>query len=252
MDFTFADQTITVNMPTRVALMDEIRRRFRAREGFALATINLDHMVKLASSPEFRQAYAGQDLIVADGRPVVALSQLAGHPVDLMPGSDMIQPLCELAAAEQVPVALIGSTQLALKDAVQDLTTRVPGLKIALTIAPSGAFDPAGGEAGDILAQLNASDVGLCFLALGAPKQEMLALRGRAEAPAVGFAAIGAGLDFLGGHQVRAPVWMRRLALEWLWRTIGDPVRMVPRYARCFAILPRQVVMALRQRSGGS
>lgn len=248
MEFTFADQTITVNVPTRAALEGEVRRRFASGQGFALATINLDHLVKLAASAQFRQAYAGQNLIVADGRPIVALSRLAGRPVELMPGSDMILPLCHLAAELGVRVALVGSTPEALEDAAQALSAQVPGLEIVLTIAPSGAFDAASPEAGDILKRLAGSGAGLCFLALGAPKQEMLALRGRAETPSIGFAAIGAGLDFFGGHQVRAPKWMRRLGLEWLWRALSSPVRLVPRYARCFAILPRQFVAALRLR----
>ena len=228
--------------------MDEVTRRFRAAQGFSLATINLDHLVKLAASPEFRQAYAGQDLIVADGRPIVALSRLAGQPVELMPGSDLIEPLCRLAAAERIKVALVGSTKDALNDAAQVLTNKVSGLDIALTIAPTGVFDPNGKEAKDILSQLARAHVGLCFLALGAPKQERLALRGQTEAPGVGFASIGAGLDFLGGHQRRAPRLIRRVGLEWLWRALSSPLRLGPRYVRCLAILPGQVIQALRLR----
>lgn len=81
MFFEFQGQRITVNLPTRAALESEVLRRFSAGEGFALATVNLDHLVKLADSPEFLQAYAGQDLVVADGRPIVWLSQLAKRPV---------------------------------------------------------------------------------------------------------------------------------------------------------------------------
>ena len=98
------------------------------------------------------------------------------------------------------------------------------------------------------VADLAESGAGLCFLALGAPKQEILAARGRRIAPKVGFASIGAGLDFLAGHQTRAPRIVRMLALEWLWRALQSPRRMVPRYAKCFAILPGLTVQALRQR----
>ncbi|WP_197470813.1 WecB/TagA/CpsF family glycosyltransferase, partial [Sulfitobacter sp. HI0054] len=77
---------------------------------------------------------------------------------------------------------------------------------------------------------------------------EILAARGRDIAPGVGFASIGAGLDFLAGRQRRAPKWMRMLALEWLWRAMQSPQRLVPRYARCFAILPRLTLAAWRAR----
>lgn len=243
---------ISINMPTRDALEQEVRRRFRAGEGFALATVNLDHLAKMSVSPEFVETYAAQDLVVADGRPIVALSKLSGQPVDLLPGSDLVLPLCQLAAAEQVKVALVGSTQQALDDAARILSERVPGLNIALTISPSGRFDTRGDEAAAILGQLKSQGIGFCFLALGAPKQEELAVLGRKLSPHTGFASVGAGLDFLGGHQVRAPMWMRKTGLEWLWRIIGDPVRMLPRYARCFAILPGQTWNAWRQRRASS
>lgn len=248
MQFTFAGQAIGLNMATRDALLDEVRRRFRAGEGFSLATVNLDHLVKLSDSAAFARTYAAQDLVVADGWPVAMLARVAGSPVELMPGSDLILPLCQLAAQEGVAVALVGSTQIALDDAARVLEGEVPGLKIVLRIAPPHGFDPQGDAAGVILDRLATEAVQLCFLAFGAPKQETLALRGRDRAPAVGFASIGAGLDFLGGHQVRAPVWMRALALEWLWRALRDPVRLGPRYVRSALILPRQMILAWRQR----
>lgn len=252
MKFRFFDQTISINMPSRAALLDEIARRFRAGEGFALATINLDHLAKMTASRDFAQVYAGQDLVVADGWPVVALSRLAGRPVELMPGSDLVVPLCLLAAEQGARVALVGSTTRALADAAEALCARAPGLEIVLSIAPSGVFDPDGSEADDILLQLAGADVQLCFLALGAPKQETFAARGRGLAPGVGFASIGAGLDFLGGHQVRAPRWMRRVGLEWLWRMLSSPARMVPRYARSAAVLPVQAIKALKLRWFGA
>lgn len=83
---------------------------------------------------------------------------------------------------------------------------------------------------------------------MGAPRQERLAALGRELAPQAGFASIGAGLDFLAGTQVRAPEWVRELALEWLWRMLQAPRRLFPRYVACAAIMPAQVVAALRQR----
>lgn len=249
MFFEFQGQRITVNVPTRAALESEVLRRFAEGEGFSLATVNLDHLVKLAQSPDFLDAYLGQDLVVADGRPIVWLSQLANRPVELMPGSDMVLPLCHLAAAAGVPVALVGSTDVALKDAKAHLEAQVPALDLAWCYAPSGVFEPQGDEAAEILGTLNSKGIRLCFLALGAPKQESLAHRGRSAAPLVGFASVGAGLDFLGGHQTRAPHWVRQIAMEWLWRALSSPARMVPRYAKCFAILPGQIWKALRNRS---
>lgn len=239
---------VEVNIPTRAALFQAVRTRFTQGHGFALATLNLDHMTKLPVEDAFATAYQAQDLVVADGRPIVWLSQLAGKPLELMPGSDLVIPLSALAAEMAMPVALMGSSDAALEGAKTALEDRVPGINIVLTHAPPYGFDPAGKEAAAICEMLEASGARLCFIALGAPKQELFAAFARARAPVVGFASIGAGLDFLSGHQVRAPRIMRALALEWLWRALQSPRRMVPRYAKCFAILPGLAWSALRQR----
>lgn len=246
--FRFGSTTIAVNVADKAALLTVVSQRLTARKGFALATINLDHLVKLQSSESFRAGYAAQDLVVADGNPIVWLSWLAGRPVSLVPGSDMVLPLSREAAKAGVTVALVGSTPLALEAAATRMMAEVPGLNIVMRTAPAMGFDPQGAEATRILSELSAQNVGLCFLALGAPKQEALAARGRLLAPHVGFASVGAGLDFLAGTQNRAPEWVRDLALEWLWRAVSNPRRMAPRYLACLKILPGQISNALKLR----
>ncbi len=248
MKFGTGRSTVEVNIATRDALFHALREKFTRGDGFALATLNLDHLTKMPHEEAFAQAYHAQDLVVADGRPVVWLSQLAKQPLELMPGSDLVIPMTELASEMQMPVALMGSSDEALAGAKAALQSRVPGVNITLTHAPTYGFDPAGPAASEICDMLNASGARLCFIALGAPKQELFAAFARIRCPTVGFASIGAGLDFLSGHQVRAPKIMRALALEWLWRAMQSPKRMIPRYAKCFAILPQLLLNAWRQR----
>lgn len=242
---------VAVNMASRSDLLAAVRARFTGGQGFALATINLDHLVKLRSSGAFRDAYSAQDFVVADGNPIVWLSRLGGVRVELIPGSEMVLPLARLAVDCGVSIALVGSTDESLSRAGAEMKRLVPGLQIVAEIAPPFGFDPAGAEADEVFAALNASGAGLAFLALGAPKQEILAARGRELAPQTGFASIGAGLDFLSGSQTRAPAWVQSLAMEWAWRMITNPVRLVPRYAQCFAILPGHIVRAILGRLRG-
>lgn len=250
MQFSYGDRTIRVNMPDQPTLLAEVTRRFRGGQGFALATINLDHLVKLRGDPTFREAYAAQDLVVADGNPIVWLARLARRPVTLVPGSDLVMPLSRLAAAEAIPIALVGTTDAALEAAAAHIAAEAPGARIVARIAPPMGFDPASPTAAELLRRVEDSGARLCFIALGAPKQERLAARGRNEAPSVGFASVGAGLDFLAGNQQRAPQWVRRIAMEWVWRMLSAPRRLVPRYAKCAAILPAEAVNAIRQRPG--
>lgn len=248
MQFRFGTELIHVNTATSQALLDRLRLRLQGGRGFAVATLNLDHLVKLGRSADYRAAYAAHDFVVADGNPIVWLSRLAGRPVALAPGADLVPDLARLAARCGAPVALVGSTGDALARAGQRLREDAPGLHIAARLAPGMGFDPEGPEAEALLTGIAASGARLCLLALGAPKQERFAAFARGRLPNVGFVSVGAGLDFLAGHQTRAPRILRRLALEWLWRALSAPRRMVPRYALCAAILPRHALAALRLR----
>ncbi len=248
MEFRSKGNVVTVNIADRAELEAAVLDRWASGDGFALATLNLDHLEKIGRDPVFAAAYARQDFVVADGRPVVWLARLAGRRLDLVPGSDLVLPLARLAAAHGQAVALVGSTDQALADAASALQSLVPMLEIRARIAPPMGFDPDSAAAAALLDEVRQSGAGLCFLALGAPKQERLAARARDLVPGIGFASVGAGLDFLGGHQRRAPAFLRALALEWLWRAATDPMRLAPRYARCFLILP-ELIRDARRRS---
>ena len=138
---------IEVNVPDKSALMDQVGSRIRNRNGFALATINLDHLVKLRTSDRFRQAYSAQDMVVADGNPIVWLSRMARRPMELAPGSDLVIPLAQLAAKHEVPIALLGATATVLEAAANRLRQEVPGLQVTACLAPSQNFDPDGHSA---------------------------------------------------------------------------------------------------------
>lgn len=238
MKFWINSYAISVNTPTWQDLQQRMSQHFDAGEGFALATLNMDHLVKLGRDSAFQSAYRKHDFVVADGNPIVWMSRLAGQPVDLMPGSNMVLPIARFCADNDIPVALIGGHEEGLAAAADVMQHEQPKLKISYQHAPPMGFDPTGEEAADILRAAKASGARLCYLALGAPKQELFAAYGRELTPELGFVSIGAGLDFLSGEQIRAPMWVRKMAMEWLWRLIGDPGRLMQRYGLSFAVLP--------------
>ena len=102
---------VQVTVQDREDLLSDLGRHMVQGMGFALATLNLDHVVKLRQSPVFTQAYLAHTHVTADGNPIVWLCRLAGQPVMLIPGSELIVPLAEVAARQGVLVALVGSTQ---------------------------------------------------------------------------------------------------------------------------------------------
>lgn len=250
MHFTFPDgNAVRINCHDSAALLAAARQRLQDGQGFAIATINVDHLQRLGEEASFRKAYAAHDLICADGNPIVWLSRLAHRPVKLAPGSDLVLPLAAQAAALDLPIALIGSNDQSLAMAAENMRANVPGLKVALTHAPGFPFDPEGEEATQIIDRIRDTRARLCFLALGAPRQERFAIHARDALGNVGFASIGAGLDFLSGHQRRAPKIVRRIKMEWAWRMLSNPRRLFLRYARGFTIMPQYARQALAIRA---
>lgn len=247
-----ASGPIAVTLSDPAEALGAIEMRLQRREGFTLATLNLDHVVKLRRDPAFRAAYERHDLVTADGNPIVWLSRLAGRRIALVPGSELVEPTAGIAARHGVPVALCGATEDALAAAAGRLERNFPDLRVVARIAPPMGFDPAGPDADALIAQLRDTGVRLCFVALGAPKQEIFAARAAKTMPETGFLSIGAGLDFIAGTQRRAPRLVRVLAAEWLWRLMGNPRRFAKRYGACIGILPSLLVEALRSRNKGT
>jgi exopolysaccharide biosynthesis WecB/TagA/CpsF family protein len=239
---------VVVNVASRDLLLADLEQRLADGQGFSVATLNLDHVTKLRALPDFKEAYQRQTHVTADGNPIVWFSRLAGQDVSLVPGSELIEPVTEIATRLGFSIALFGATQASLDAAAKALKARFPEVKVATTLAPPMGFDPAGPAADGFIKDLAASGARVCFLALGAPKQEIFAARARTQIPDMGFLSIGAGLDFISGSQVRAPRIVRAFAGEWLWRLAHDPRRLARRYGACIAVLPGLMMRALKAR----
>lgn len=227
-----------INVATVDDAVQQIAADMRKRSAFSVVTLNLDHIVKLRSDETFRSAYRAAKFISADGAPVAHLARKQCTHIERAPGADLLLPLCREAADGKIGVYLFGTDSVALKRSADRLSESTGGrLNICGAAAPAMKFDPQGPEADAALDKIAASGAGLCFVALGAPKQEIFAARALERGIKAGFICVGAGLDFLAGRQVRAPQVMRNNGLEWLWRLSRNPGRLTARYAKCGIIL---------------
>jgi N-acetylglucosaminyldiphosphoundecaprenol N-acetyl-beta-D-mannosaminyltransferase len=158
-----------------------------------------------------------------------------------------VEPVCQAAQKKGLPVFMLGSNEHTLSLTASRLRERFRGLKIAGTYAPGRNFDPYSGEADFAIDSIRASGARLCFVALGAPRQEVFAARCLDELDGTGMLCIGAALDFIAGTQTRANTFVQRIGLEWAWRMLREPRRLGPRYARCMAIVPKLVAQTIPQ-----
>jgi N-acetylglucosaminyldiphosphoundecaprenol N-acetyl-beta-D-mannosaminyltransferase len=217
-------------------------------KAFSVFTLNLDHVVKLRSDPAFRAAYDRARVVLADGFPIVLSGRLQGRKVERTTGADLIEPLCREASRRELPVMLFGSTFETLSGAARHLKARYPDLVIAGVYAPEHGLDVLSDQANEGIDFIRSSGARVCFVALGAPKQEIFADRCAAEIEGVSFICVGAGLDFLAGHQRRAPKFFQATGLEWLWRMLNNPRRLARRYLDCLYVFPGVLLEGLSRR----
>ena len=239
---------LRVNMVNMRRALDSIIGNALARRGFTFFTVNLDHMVKLDKSGPFRDAYARADYITADGWPIVwlargpdrrktprpgAVDRRKAPTLERTTGADLLEPMCREAARHGLPLYFIGPSPASQQAGLRILTDRYPGLMVAGAETPQlpATIDVA--TVDELASRLAQSGARVCVVSLGAPKQEVLADALHRRCPDIGFLCVGAALDFISGHSVRAPIWVRRIGMEWFWRMLGDPKRLVGRYIGC-------------------
>ena len=214
----------------------------RRGDGFMFAPLNLDLLVKLRHDGTFIEAMKKATYVIADGWPVAFLGRRNDPRIERTTGADLVIPLIEACARDGLPIYLFGTSDAVLASVARELKQRCPGLVIAGFESPPLGFDPESPVADAAIDRIQASGARICFLALGAPKQEILGARALERGVATGFVCVGAGLDFIAGAQVRAPSFMRNNGMEWLWRLATNPRRLAARYAQC-ALLLAQITL---------
>jgi len=238
---------IAINVPSIPVAVNSIVSAAQDGENFSVCTLNLDHVVQLQNLPDFRAAYRRARFVTADGFPIVILGRLLGTPIERTTGADLVEPVCREAGKKQLPVFLLGSNEQTLAKTAERLSERFKGLRIAGCYAPGPNFEPYSEEADIAVERIRASGAKLCFVALGAPRQELFAARCLDELDGTGMLCVGAALEFIAGTQTRAPSITQKTGLEWAWRMLSEPRRLGPRYARCMAAVPQLLARTMPQ-----
>lgn len=200
------------------------------RQGY-LVTPNVDHVIEYEQNADFRNAYQEASYSLVDGAYILWASRLFGKAVkEKISGSDLIYWLCEFAALKGYSVFFFGAMDGVAAGAAKVLEKRYPGLRIAGTYSPPLGFEKDEAANAEAIRRVRESGADICFVALGAPKQDLWNWRYCEQTGAKLCLGVGASLDFVAGRVRRAPVWMQRVGLEWVWRVFQEPKRMGHRY----------------------
>lgn len=198
-----------------------------------IATINADFVVNSLNDPELRRILQEASMATADGMPLVWASRLLGGPIPgRVTGADLVPALAERATQKGYSLFFLGARPGVAAKAAHLLQTRYPGLKVAGVLSPP--VQPLLEMDQSILETVRAAKPDILFVAFGNPKQEKW-IRMYANQLHVPIAmGIGGTLDMLVGITKRAPRWMQHAGLEWAFRMIQEPGRLVRRYIHDF------------------
>ena len=207
-----------------------------------IITVNAEMLVAAHDDPEFAGVLASGDLNVADSVGVVFAARLLGKPLqERVTGADGIYRLAAHSALKGYRLYLLGAAPGVAEQAAERLRTANPGLEVVGTYSGS----PHISEEDDIITRVRAADPDLLLVAYGVPAEEKWISRNRQRLGVPVMVGVGGALDFAAGVIKRAPDWMRRSGLEWLYRLMREPWRWRRQLA-----LPRFLILVVGQRLG--
>lgn len=196
-----------------------------------VVTPNVDHLVQLEQGGELKEVYKKADLILADGKPLIWISKWYGTPIkEKISGSDLFPYLCKLAAEKNYKMYFLGAAEGVAAQAAENLEARFPNLRVVGTYSPPFGFENDAVEMEKIKNMIKAVAPQILIVGLGCPKQELFIFHNKDELGVPLSLGLGASLDFEAGVKKRAPKWMSNHGLEWIFRMIQEPNRMVKRY----------------------
>ena len=213
-----------------------IRGEFSAQH---VCTVNPEFVMIARGDPIFFNILQRAAICVPDGVGLLWASRRLGAPLpERVTGSDGLPLIARHAAERGWTIFFLGAAEGVARKAAEILRARHPGLQIA------GAFSggPSAAQEDEIVELVNASGADILFVAFGAPNQDKWIARNLPRLQVSMAMGVGGSLDFIAGLVPRAPRWMQRRGLEWLYRLLRQPWRL-KRMLR----LPRFVLAVMRQ-----
>lgn len=207
------------------------------REPEYVVTPNAHHIVTLQRDRHFRKIYQDAFLSVADGVSLLWAANFLGTPLnDRVNGTDLFEQLCQLAAERDLSVFFLGGRPQAAERAATVLNRRYPRLKVVGAYCPPYGFEADAIELENISQRIRSAQPNILFVGLGAPKQEYWMYKHCRSVEVPVSLGIGVSFEFVAGMVKRAPRWMQKTGLEWLFRLISEPKRLWQRYLVCNSV----------------
>jgi len=193
------------------------------KEALFIATPNPEILLEARKNEPFRKILNQTDLNIADGFGIILASWVNKTPLkERLTGTDFMQIICQHAPKE-TKIFLLGAAPGIAEKTKKELEKRFANIQVVGTCSGSPALE----EENHLRQLINKSGAEILFVAFGAPKQEIWIARNLPHLTNIKIAmGVGGAFDFISGTIKRAPTWMRKLGLEWLYRLIKQPSRI--------------------------
>lgn len=196
-----------------------------------VVTPNAQHIISLQKDKRFREIYRQAFLVVPDGVSLLWSAKFLQTPLNgRVNGTDLFEKLCEVAQEKGLKIFFLGGRPGAAEKAKETLQQRLPGIKIVGTHCPPYGFESQEEELALINSKIKVAAPDILFVGLGAPKQEYWINDNYQELGVPISVGIGVSFELVANMVQRAPVWMQKWGLEWLFRLIVEPKRLWKRY----------------------
>lgn len=218
-----------INVTNMDDTISYITENLEELKGDYICVSNVHTTVMAYRDKAYRRVQNGGAMALPDGQPLSIVSRKRGFSeARRVPGPDLMPAILDLSQKTGYRHYFYGSTEATLEALRAALLRRYPKLRIAGMYSPPFR-ELTEQEDEEIISHINESGADFVWVALGAPKQEWWMYEHRHKIKAL-MLGVGAAFDFTAGTTKRAPMWMQRLCLEWVFRILRDPKRMLPRY----------------------
>jgi len=243
---SFSQRIVLLGCPIDNLTLQETLQRIgqiiQSRKPSQHVVVNVDKLVKMQCDPELREIITACDIINVDGMPLVWASKVLGTPLkERVAGIDLMDALVAEGVKKHYRFYFLGARQEVVEEVLRRYRIRYPALIVAGFRNGYWSVE----EEDSVVQQVRITNPDVLFVAMSSPKKEIFLKKhlARLEAPFV--MGVGGSFDVFAGLTRRAPLWMQKSGLEWLYRMLQEPRRLIKRYAYSNTVFMLMLIRAV-------
>lgn len=225
---------VPVNITTEGEIIDNLRQAIMQNQKFSIIAININKIMLYQKSQAMANMIKSFDCFIPDGISIVKASKQLQERIT---GVDLFEQICKKHKELNARIFLYGSKQETVEKTKQNLEEKYQGIQIV------GVQNGFVKEDENLIEQMNQAKANILFVAKGSPKQEEWIYQNKDKLNINIFMGVGGSFDVISGNLKRAPKWIRKLGLEWLYRILKEPrkrIKQVPMLMKYWYLIQKE------------